>query len=455
MTITAVQRFLKSILVASSVLSLVWFYALLSAGTRNTWALPATVTAILTVNYLSIRRVTLDKPLLRQLLGTAYVYKTLVVAAFALVLLEYYGGGDALAYHDTAAELAAGVWRYGQFPEFGGQAGTYFVGRLTAYIYLVIGSSFIGGMLFYGSLSFWGSYFYLRMYRAAFPKRDLLPVALLLFFFPSITFWTSSISKDALILFFGGVFCWNFSRIAQRFSAARLPALGLSVLGMGMVRPHIALMAAIAATTALTMSQGLPRLSQKASRFIGLVILAVGIFYLLPVVVAQLRMEEFSLGGTQEFLEWQFRVTARGGSSAELSESLFVRFALAPLSLVRPFPWEAHNLTSAIASLEGMLFLYFLWRYRRNIFRNVSSSRNHAVVVFALAFLLQFFVAFASIANFGTLARQRVMLFPILFVLLTPPRRQEPHTSTTRTHAEPTARQAAVAHVAGPLQPEV
>ena len=49
--------------------------------------------------------------------------------------------------------------------------------------------------------------------------------------------------------------------------------------------------------------------------------------------------------------------------------------------------------------------------------------RSEPYIIYALAYALMFFFAFATIANFGILARERSQVMPFMFVLLAIPAR--------------------------------
>lgn len=415
-----IRQFL-SILLPLSILGMgLWFYAVVLSADRNTPTAPLAAALLIAVNYILIQKATQSDPLLRSVLRTAYLYKLAAVGTFIVVLLAIYKGGDALFYHRAGANHAVRFWEFGQLPSLFADTGAHFVGRLTGLVYVLLGKSFAVGMLAFGSLAFWGSYFYLKMYREVFPNGNILLPAFFVLFFPSVTFWTASIGKDSAIFFSIGLFGLAFARLSAGFSGTYLAFLLATLFGTAFIRPHIALMLALSAATALVLARGLPGIPQRVSRLIGLALLLAGITRLLPMVQQFLQLENLSLASTKEFLEWQLRVTAKGGS-AFTSDSLSARLLLAPLSLVRPFPWEAHNFTAAIASLEGTFFAFAVVNWRHNLLANLRNLRTNIVALFVVLFVVQFVFAFSSVANFGILSRQRVMLLPWLFMLFSSP----------------------------------
>ena len=90
--------------------------------------------------------------------------------------------------------------------------------------------------------------------------------------------------------------------------------------------------------------------------------------------------------------------------------------------LFRPFPFEAHNAQAAVTALESTLLLCLTIAQRRSIWRAVRELRRRPYVAFILVYAAGFVVAFASISNFGILARERVQLLPFFLVLLAAPR---------------------------------
>ena len=121
-----------------------------------------------------------------------------------------------------------------------------------------------------------------------------------------------------------------------------------------------------------------------------------------------------------DYLEQRLTATTGGGSS--FGAAPFVqRLLVAPLLLIRPLPWEAHNLTTFIAAAEGLAFLAALVAFRKNLFANFRRVRRNPLLLFVLLFVIEFLLVFSSIGNFGILARQRAMVFPLLFLFFSTP----------------------------------
>jgi hypothetical protein len=129
--------------------------------------------------------------------------------------------------------------------------------------------------------------------------------------------------------------------------------------------------------------------------------------------------------GVNSVLAESARRTNAGGSSFQAS-STSTSLASLPFATVtilfRPFPFEAHNAQAAVTALESTLLLCLTIARRRSIWRAIRELRRRPYVAFILVYAAGFVVAFASIANFGILARERVQLLPFFLVLLAAPR---------------------------------
>lgn len=86
--------------------------------------------------------------------------------------------------------------------------------------------------------------------------------------------------------------------------------------------------------------------------------------------------------------------------------------------LTRPFVWEADSIQMLGTALEGLFLAGLLAVSVPKILRAGTRFRSWAYATMSLAYLAGFSFAFASIANFGILARQRTQLLPFVFVLV-------------------------------------
>jgi hypothetical protein len=87
--------------------------------------------------------------------------------------------------------------------------------------------------------------------------------------------------------------------------------------------------------------------------------------------------------------------------------------------LTRPWPWEARNATSLLAALELLMFWGILWYRRKNLKRALANWRSDPLLRIAVPFIVIYSVSLGLlVVNLGIIARQRVFLFPFLFLFI-------------------------------------
>jgi hypothetical protein len=260
----------------------------------------------------------------------------------------------------------------------------------------------------------------------------------LLFFFPSLLYWPSSIGKEAWMLFALGVASYG---VARMLTARSWSGWGIAVLGLwlaSLVRPHVAGMLGlglVAGFLLLPLRRDLRSLAPVA-KAVGVAAVAV-----LAVVLVQRtgeflgRTDVISASGIVSEFEEVSEASDYGGSQFEptiVRSPLDVPPAIVTV-LFRPFVTEANNAQALAAAVEsGFLLVFSLLRIRW-LLAAVKSVRRQAYVAFAFVYTGLFVIAFASFPNFGLLARERVQLLPLYFVLLSIPMpRSKAETPATR-----------------------
>jgi len=94
--------------------------------------------------------------------------------------------------------------------------------------------------------------------------------------------------------------------------------------------------------------------------------------------------------------------------------------------LFRPFFLvETHNLQAMIQGLDGVVLAMLLaWRFP-SLVQALRSFRSSPYIVLILVYLALLMMALMVVANFGTLARERSMVIPMLLMLVALPSRKE------------------------------
>ena len=154
-------------------------------------------------------------------------------------------------------------------------------------------------------------------------------------------------------------------------------------------------------------------------------------WYLIPVATQYAGLTEANPEALQAYIELRQSQTDGGGSAfsfPSITDPSGIPMIVLTI-LVRPFPWEAHNLQSFIQAADGMLLLaLIIWKIRR-LGQAMLALPTNPYVTFILVYTVLFIIAFTTVANFGTLVRERAMLLPLFMMLLAflplPKRRQE------------------------------
>jgi hypothetical protein len=295
-------------------------------------------------------------------------------------------------------------------PRFSRLIGSNFVRTTTGGLYRVIGPSRIGGFMAYSWLAFCGLYLFHRAFAIAVPGAPTRSYSRLVLFWPSLLYWPSSIGKEAWMVFSLGTGAYGAARC---LGPERTRVYGADLAGVllaGRVRPHVAVL--LAASTAGTYLA-------RGRRRRGLALAAVAATQGIQ-AARFLRRSGIRDENVAAALEATVRRTSKLGG-AEFTPPIVRSRALWPLVpptiLFRPHPLEAHNPQAMAAAVEGAaLFAISAGRLRR-----LGGVRGQPYAALALAFSLLFCGAFAGVANFGVLARQRVQLLPFYMVLISLP----------------------------------
>jgi hypothetical protein len=368
---------------------------------------------------------------LAQLLMLALVLKLSGSLVRYWVAIHVYGGvADAIQYHQVGADLAR-RFAAGNFDTgLSSLSGTDFIRFFTGVIYTVTGPSIYAGFLLYSWLAFWGMFLLYQAFTIAVPDGNRRSYARLLFFLPSMLYWPSSIGKEAWMLFALGLVAKGTARLLTGRTWGGLVLAGTGLWLATLVRPHVGGMAALGLLVAYLLARPPRRLG-----VLGAVMKLFGLAVLLGVAVVLLgQIQRYLLDkgidpaeGVNSVLAESARRTSGGGSGFQAPSTstslLGLPYATVTI-LFRPFPFEAHNAQAAVTALESTLLLCLTVARSPTIWRAVRHLRRRPYVAFVVVYMAGFVVAFASIANFGILARERVQLLPFFFVLLAVPGRR-------------------------------
>jgi hypothetical protein len=349
------------------------------------------------------------------------------------LLLRLIGGfvrlqypADAAIYHEQGTRLAAS-FRQLQFSVDTGRdlVGTGFVRYLSGLVHVVVFDDMSAAFMTWTFFSFAGCVLMYRAFVLAVPNGRHYRYAVLIFFWPSLSYWPDSIGKEGWMLLGIGLVSYGAAKVfvGRRLGGSVYLVVGL--LAATMVRPHVALAMFLALCVALLLRRsGRPGVA-TVFKVIGMVLLIVVGGFLANKTAAVLSHDETvdtsgnALDSAASALESTNNRTTQGDSAFQAT---VVRTPLdLPKAVVtvlfRPFPTDAHDVNGLLTAVESVALIGLLLADYRKLFRLPKLMREIPYVTYVLVYALLFVYAFSSIGNFGILARQRTQLTPLLLVL--------------------------------------
>lgn len=290
------------------------------------------------------------------------------------------------------------------------EPGTTFVILLTSVFSVHLGMSYLGVFLVFnifgsiGLLAFYGS---LRLATAD-KSRMLRNLSLLILLMPSVSFWTASLGKDAISFMATGLALWA----AIEFSKRTL-LMGVAVVAMLLVRPHMAAIMVLAFVFSTILSA---RLSLVQRVTLGTMAFAV------TAAMLPFALDYVGLGNASDSRDLMAYIEKRQGFNQEGGGGVDISSMSPPMQiftyLFRPLPFEAHSLFALAASLDNVVLLgLFIAGFRRIFSYRSPHPRENRMFLWIYA-MVSWLVLALTTANLGISVRQKWMFTPVLLYLL-------------------------------------
>jgi hypothetical protein len=346
---------------------------------------------------------------------------------FGLAYYRFIHAADAQIYHNFGVYLAR---EYRHF-NFGADSGSQVPGTgglriVSGVVHVFVNDDFFASFLVMAWLGFWGCWFLYRAAVITVPDLKRYRYARLLFLWPSLAFWPSSIGKDSWMLFTIGLASLGAAKVFQRHTGGYTILFGGLFLG-SFVRPHLALVAVVAFGVALLIGRRSNVTDRLTPSSIGklaalVVLLAVG-----SILITQTEklLDVNDLNSTtieSSFNDFRDQ-TAEGESTFNAPDPLSpTGFPQAVVTvLFRPFPTEAHGLEQLVTATEGLFLVALTLTSLRGILSIFRRLRSQPYVTYAAIYVLLWAMVFGIISNFGILTRQRSQMLPFFFLLISLP----------------------------------
>jgi hypothetical protein len=339
------------------------------------------------------------------------------------MVTELYQSGDSYSYHMWGS-IFAQVWRGMAVPvSQSSQPGTAFTEIATGFIFAPYTPSMLGGFSILALIAFTGMLLFFLAGRHWLAGYQLKMYALAVLFAPSLVFWPSSIGKDALMVFFLGLAAYGASRLLKfyQFSALLLIAPGIYLASQ--IRSHVAAVMAIAMALAALVGKPPKKYEKSGKRGVMILLCLAGAAGAVALFSSTFGVTVDGGGGTtdpEQFLSDVSDQTATGGSEVEggaVGSPAQLPGAIIKV-LYRPLIYEAGNAQALLSALEGTALLAItIWNLPA-MWRNKRRLREKPYLLMAFFYTGGFIIGFSAILNLGLLARQRVQVSPMLFVLI-------------------------------------
>jgi hypothetical protein len=288
-------------------------------------------------------------------------------------------------------------------------SGTYFIVHIVQTMRSVFGGSFLDYFLFFQCFGMIAFALLIRSFGEIADSFGIQVPTLLTatLFLPGFHFWSVAIGKDAPMFMAIALACWASLRLQRRYVW-----LGIAVLIMFAIRPHVAAITLLATFAAFVMARNVPRIV----RALMIPVAIGGMVFTLVVAGEQLGVDFGEAGAVREFVQYQQNLGGALGSGRDISS---LPFPLKVFTLLfRPLFFDAPGVMGLVASFENVvLLLIFGWTLLQwRILMSLVFRVYH--ITFCAVFSSTLIVGLAMINyNLGLGQRQKMMVMPAVLLI--------------------------------------
>ncbi len=341
--------------------------------------------------------------------------------ALSSVLPHYLeeGKADMVSYHQLGIAASENLRRL-DFSGLTSPFGSDGMNLLTGMLYVPFGADVLGMFFFSAALGIGSVVFFVKAAVLVWPRSNGRVYGAILGATPSLLMWTGVFGKDSWAALGLALWTYAYTLLYARGFKKALGAGAAGFLILLVVRPHIAMICALAALAASSMGGWFRARSgwRKSALFIFMAAALVsGALY--PVMVST-GLGSFSVDSVL-LREEQVRTgNTIGGSVVDVEPVTSVPQFLGMLPeaviriFARPTVLEANNRLSLMAALENLVvsgaLLYILCHPKR-LFHALRLSQ---LFVFSGTMIVFLFLFLAPVPNLGLMVRERAQILPFL-----------------------------------------
>jgi len=377
-----------------------------------------------------IRRISVAEanPWLVRILWASLILHLLAAPAQVYVVHHFYHGIADWKRYDQQGSILGPEFRHFDFSlanaNVRGIVNDGSVSIATGIVMAIVTPDQIATFLVFSWFSFLGTVMFYRAFTLTFhgARAGHRRYAIMLFFLPSVIFWTADVSKEAIMMLSLGVAAYGAAKVlARRPGGFSLLALG-TALGI-LIRPNELLLLLGGFAVALMIRPPGDRQSFGGLRRVGgllfmgaLLFLSVFLtFHYLHTTGGSLSLNQASAGNTGAGIGF-------GSSNIPYSSSPAYYWRDIYTILFDPLPFNAHGSSQLVAALENSVIAVLILISLRNLRMTIRASFARPYVMLCTIYSILFIYSFAALGNLGLIARERTLLLPFFLVLLCIPR---------------------------------
>ena len=337
-----------------------------------------------------------------------------------------YGGvADYTRYIYRGAALA-GPFRHFDFstPGIGGIVDNGSISIVAGVLFALVGINQAAAFLIMSFLAFIGITCFYRAFTLTFSGVGNRRYGYLIFFLPSLIFWTADVSKEGIMIFLLGVLTYGCAQVLARQGGFRAWLLILAACaGSVFIRPNVMLLLLGAFTIAIIFRP--PSASGKfepARRTASLVVLGTMVGVVMFLTLHFLPGLHGSVNLSQINKNNQGPGSGFGSSGVSYSQSPLYYPKDVYVVLFAPLPFNAHGSGEKFEALQNTVLLGMVVASLRNLRILPRAAFVRPYLIMCLVFVVSFCYFFASLGNLGLIAREATMMVPLFLVLLCIPR---------------------------------
>ncbi len=365
-------------------------------------------------------------PWVRKALTACLILHLLAAPLQIYVVNHLYGGiADYNRYDFQGAALAPG-FRHFDFSlapaNLRGIVADGSVSIVAGVVFAIVGVDQAAGFMVFTWLSFIGILFFYRAFSMTFGGFGARKYGYLIFFLPSLVFWTSDVSKEAIMVFLLGLIAYGCASILMnRGSGYWLLILACSA-GAAFIRPNQLVLALGGFAVAMMFRPSNRGRFGPGRRFTSLVVAAamvgIGMFvtlHFLPGLHGSLPLQQISKNNSGSGAGFGSSGVTYSSSPLYYPKDVFV-------VLFDPLPFNAHGGGEWFEALENTVVLVVVLTSLRSLRILPRASLARPYLIMCTIFTILFCYFFASLGNLGLITRETTVVLPFFLAMLCIPR---------------------------------